>query len=559
MSMKNPFLIFLFIASLVSKTSAQVEVLNNGAQIMVEQGAVVYIDGHFRHQLNGNITNHGNIHMTGDWDNKSQNDVFVHNPNGWVHMIGVNQHIKGTALTHFNSLELAGTGVKYLDSLDAEVEDTLDLTDREFNVDTNTVHVLYEDVSAVQRMNVFTGGFVSSLMDGGISRKTNSTGVYLFPVGSKLGTVRYRPVTLTPNATNANTFHVRLANNNATVDAYDINVADTTLCFVNDKFYHRIMQLVGTDAADVEIDYEHGTSKDGLFNTIAHWQNKPQWEDTKNNTFTTGTPLSKLEKASWGNYSPKAFALAYAYPIDTVYGTSGCEGDTILLSGSGNYSNYDFYYNGNLVQSGNSPVYQIVSDSVGLMTVNVYDTAACPSTIIPIPGSIFPNPDITILEAPDTTIILGESVTLQALSTHTSTNFLWKPTFETTPDITVSPENDTTYMVIGTDVNGCQDTAYVIVKIDKDCVHWLPNIFSPNGDGRNDEFTLRHKGLETYFIAIYDRWGNLVFESDDKFKNWDGKHNGTITNNNVYVYMMNGKCFNSEEPFEQPGNVTVVR
>ena len=214
---------------------------------------------------------------------------------GWVRLEGATQTLDGTTFTLFNNLELKGTGIKQLTTVDTEIEDVLALNDREFAANDFTVFVTGTGTGLVTRTNVMTGGFVSSTNNGGLSRNMLAASVYVFPVGSTTGITRYRPVDITPNSAAAHTFKVRMANVNATAEGFDLTVKDPLLCIINPDYYHRIFRTGGASPADIKIYYD--ASADGSYQTIAHWQNIPEWEDTGGNTAGTGpAPFSSLTK-----------------------------------------------------------------------------------------------------------------------------------------------------------------------------------------------------------------------------------------------------------------------
>lgn len=92
------------------------------------------------------------------------------------------------------------------------------------------------------------------------------------------------------------------------------------------------------------------------------------------------------------------------------------------------------------------------------------------------------------------------------------------------PNPTARPTESVTYTVIGSDTTGCQGTAVVVLTVDSLLV---PNMFSPNGDGINDELELNYHGAYgNYEILIYDRWGQKLFATTDKQLWWNGKTAG---------------------------------
>jgi gliding motility-associated-like protein len=84
---------------------------------------------------------------------------------------------------------------------------------------------------------------------------------------------------------------------------------------------------------------------------------------------------------------------------------------------------------------------------------------------------------------------------------------------------------------------GCRDTAYVPVRIESEFTFFLPNAFTPNGDGDNDYFMGEGIGIRTFDFLVFDRWGNKIFESEDPAVGWDGRlTSGTKAQIDVYVY-----------------------
>lgn len=74
----------------------------------------------------------------------------------------------------------------------------------------------------------------------------------------------------------------------------------------------------------------------------------------------------------------------------------------------------------------------------------------------------------------------------------------------------------------------------------------VPNVFTPNGDGANDEFRVLYESIREYHIWIYDRWGHLVYKSDDPAKGWDGTVNGRPCSMGAYYYVI--RALGAEAP-----------
>lgn len=122
-----------------------------------------------------------------------------------------------------------------------------------------------------------------------------------------------------------------------------------------------------------------------------------------------------------------------------------------------------------------------------------------------------------------------------------------------------SPLVNTFYNVVGIDSNGCENSAAVEVKVsDKEGGYYIPNAFTPNGDGLNDCFGVKQWGnvAEIYFI-IYNRWGEKVFETRNINICWDGQQKGSPADPGNYVYYIQSKSPCGDQV--RKGNVLLIR
>ena len=110
--------------------------------------------------------------------------------------------------------------------------------------------------------------------------------------------------------------------------------------------------------------------------------------------------------------------------------------------------------------------------------------------------------------------------------------------------------------------NGCRDTITHSVWIQGEYFIFTPNAFTPdNQDGNNDVFIPKGIGIENDFqMFIYDRWGNLIYETDDVDKPWDGRANGgrDIAPQDVYVWLVYVRD-NLGKKHQYIGHVTLIR
>ncbi|MPM52663.1 hypothetical protein SDC9_99423 [bioreactor metagenome] len=119
------------------------------------------------------------------------------------------------------------------------------------------------------------------------------------------------------------------------------------------------------------------------------------------------------------------------------------------------------------------------------------------------------------------------------------------------------------YDVTVSDANGCLRTASATVDVATDSCYtphvYIPNIFSPNGDGNNDIYLVQGKGITNFTLRIYDRWGEKVFESDDVNEGWNGEFNGKPVEQGAYPYGVS-LIFEGETTVrEYNGYITIVR
>jgi gliding motility-associated-like protein len=165
----------------------------------------------------------------------------------------------------------------------------------------------------------------------------------------------------------------------------------------------------------------------------------------------------------------------------------------------------------------------------------------------------------------------GFPITIPATYSSNVIGYSWLPDNNTLScidcpqPITTNTKFTTKYTVSFVDSNGCKNTSDVqVIVICKNANVFVPNTFSPNGDGSNDIFYIRGKGLDRVkSIRVFNRWGEVVFEQKDFPVNdpsygWNGKYKGNRPQADVYVYQVEVFCENSEIiRFE--GNVALIQ
>jgi gliding motility-associated-like protein len=100
---------------------------------------------------------------------------------------------------------------------------------------------------------------------------------------------------------------------------------------------------------------------------------------------------------------------------------------------------------------------------------------------------------------------------------------------------------DVLYKVEGTTIAGCKGEAYVNVRVYKGPDIYVPTGFTPNGDGKNDKFLPFPVGMKSYnYFRVYNRWGQLVFNTNKMYNGWDGTIGGKTQPDGIYVWMIEG-------------------
>jgi gliding motility-associated-like protein len=88
---------------------------------------------------------------------------------------------------------------------------------------------------------------------------------------------------------------------------------------------------------------------------------------------------------------------------------------------------------------------------------------------------------------------------------------------------------------------------------------YIPNAFTPNNDGTNDQFQVYGKGLKTVYMQIYDRYGELLFESNHQDEGWDGTYKGKPLPDATYYYVVRATYTGTVNVITLKGNVTIMR
>lgn len=162
-------------------------------------------------------------------------------------------------------------------------------------------------------------------------------------------------------------------------------------------------------------------------------------------------------------------------------------------------------------------------------------------------------------------LITGQPVTLSVTEDENFT-YSWTPAALLDDPSSANPtfilQEEVNFEVIVTDENGCSIVlAVVVIPADTPCAEpfvFVPNAFTPNGDDLNDQLRVDGNQIVEMYLAIYNRWGERVFESRDQTQTWDGTFEGKPLNPDVFGYIFTATCTNGDS-FSSQGNISLLK
>jgi len=543
----------------------------NDGDVTVTKNSTFPTPGNFEINSTSTVSGDGNLRVEQDWIN----DATFNAGNSTVELFGNTEQFitsnNGTVTT-FNNLTLTGVGVgnnrkKSLLNVNANtgVSGILAINDRELSTDVNSFFVLNNSTLAITN-NTTPGseGFVSSIAPGVLSRVTNVSSVYLFPTGSSVGTLRYRPIEVIPTAAVANTFTVRMINNDSNNDGFNRAVNDGVMCVLNPIYYHAINRSSGATSADIRMFYD--SALDGNWSGMGHWRlSNVQWNDMATMTLGTSGVFNTVTRAAWLFANPgDPYILTNPAPTQpNINCPIVCENSSNnIFTASGTNNSFDWVLpnNGTIVSGqGNDTLSVNWGTGTGYVYVyNVDPSSGCQS----LPDSCL----VTVLPAPDASFTASSSGVYNDnyIFLDQSTGAVSWDWYFGDPDGNTSSSQNTGFLyettgiydvsLVVTNAAGCTDSVTVQITVGGIVV---PNVFSPNGDLINDGFGIQTSGLTEYKLSIYDRWGLLMFESTDVNQFWDGKNlDNKLCPDGTYYYIL--KAVSTIDDWSRAGHLTLL-
>ncbi len=201
--------------------------------------------------------------------------------------------------------------------------------------------------------------------------------------------------------------------------------------------------------------------------------------------------------------------------------------------------------------------------SPGTYAVTVTDSRNCS-----VQGSysIISGYELTVDAGVSSTINLGETIQLTAVTNVEHNNvYSWSPAYSLScgncASTEASPLSNTFYTVNVVDANGCKASDTVSINVNSVTDIFIPNVFTPNNDGNNDLFQLFGDVNTIQFLefAIFNRWGEKVFETSNHKFTWDGTYKGEAAPQGVYIYTAKIVFINGYSRNDMKGSLTIIR
>ncbi|MCX6311328.1 MAG: gliding motility-associated C-terminal domain-containing protein [Bacteroidetes bacterium] len=247
-----------------------------------------------------------------------------------------------------------------------------------------------------------------------------------------------------------------------------------------------------------------------------------------------------------------------AFTMNTVPADCDAPNGTATATPTGGTTPYTYLWsNGQTTQTATNL-------AMGTYGVTVTDANGC--TQIQSISVFQATPPVATVTATPPGFVLGGSSQLVA---GTGNSYQWSPatglSCTNCANPIATPQQTTTYCVVVSDTTiGCSDSTCITINVEIPCISGgldklMPNAFSPNNDGVNDEFCIPpNVCIQTFELKIFDRWGEKVFETTNMTKCWDGTYKGEMLNKGLFVYYFDAVLTTGDE-YHRQGNISLIR
>lgn len=244
---------------------------------------------------------------------------------------------------------------------------------------------------------------------------------------------------------------------------------------------------------------------------------------------------------------------------------TACAGDIVTLSVQSPNPDFEYLWSpSELILSGQntSEVQLLVSETTVIFIQSITPFGCSAEDEVTISVSDLLSQQIDAAANP-AVIFSGQTTTLTA--TPPNYNIQWEPSALVADDdnaiTTANPQESTTFFLTISDGECVARDSVRVVVAEFVCgppFIYVPNAFTPNEDNRNERLFVRANNVDEIVFRIYNRWGELVFETEDIKRGWDGTFREKPVDPAVYVYYLEATCAGGQQYIEK-GNITVIR
>jgi len=256
---------------------------------------------------------------------------------------------------------------------------------------------------------------------------------------------------------------------------------------------------------------------------------------------------------------------AYNNPTFTIDDVVGCPGETVEISvenlisdGVQSNSDYTFFWSetGETTQS----IVVEVPEEPASYSVQVFDLCDNASNIevAEVTLSVAPVPEFSFDQD-------GPEIVFSQLTEELFVDFEWNfgddspISYDTEPIYTYDQEGDYYVTLTAWDEFGCSNSSTNLINVYPTLLFYSPTIFSPNGDGDNDNFKVSVVGYNEFELIVFDRWGKRIFSTTNPEEGWDGRYsNGKEAPQDVYMYKAFLSNDGSNDKIEK-GRVSIIK
>lgn len=245
-----------------------------------------------------------------------------------------------------------------------------------------------------------------------------------------------------------------------------------------------------------------------------------------------------------------------------VSGGDICPGESVLLQASGaasyTWSPVDHL---NASSGANVLATPAVSETYTVTGTNMGCTKTAETTVV-----VYPEPEAAITASPAELSVSNTEVHLQAGESGNDNSWYYNgQVISQSANFSYTfPGQPGSYRVdlVVENEYGCLDSTYKVFLIKEELIFYVPNAFTPDGDEYNNGFQpviTSGMDMNSYQLLIYNRWGELIFESYDPLTGWDGTYAGALCMNGIYTWQIQFKSQYTDERYVYNGHVQLIR